>query len=90
MKMKQVDSMGMLVDEWTHESCIATIGVGNNWATVYHIQSKKEGKGHATKLLIHMKKYYEDRKKIFGSSVALNDRMKWILQKLNIKEYNET
>lgn len=88
MKRRSVTRMGMELDEWTHESCTAEVGVGENFATVYHIESADEGKGHATKLLEGMKKYYEEQLKEFGSSVALNDRMRFILQKLNIKEYN--
>lgn len=79
--------MGMPLDEWTHKSCSATIGIGNDWATVYSIESKEHGKGHATELLIGMKKYYESEGKKFASSVALSSAMRHLLQKLNIKEY---
>lgn len=34
-----------------------------------------------------MKIYYEKQNKTFGSSVALNSRMKYLLNKLNITEY---
>lgn len=86
-EMKQVKSMGMLLDKWTHKSCEAMIGIGTDWATIYAISSDEQGKGHATELLIEMKEHYEAEGKVFGSSVALNSRMKHLLQKLNIVEY---
>jgi len=87
--MKKVNSMGMPLDNWTHKSCVAMIGVGEDWATVYSIGSDEKRKGHATELLIEMKKHYEAEGKKFASSVALNDGMRRILQKLNIYEYAE-
>ncbi len=87
--MKQINSMGMLVDNWTNKSCDAMIGVGEDWATIYMISSDEQGKGHATELLIEMKKHYEAQGKVFGSSIALNNTMRHILQKLNIVEYTE-
>lgn len=72
---------------WEYKSCEAEMGIGEDWATVYLIESKEQGKGHATKLLLAMKKYYEDRGLIFGGSVALNDRMKRLYQKCQIHEY---
>lgn len=88
MEMKQVDSMGMLVDEWTHKSCRAHVGTNDSWATIYMIASDEQGKGHGTELLIEMKKHYEAEGKEFASSVALSASMKHLLQKLAIKEYN--
>lgn len=87
MEMKQINSMGMSLDEWKNKSCTAMIGTGNDWATIYMISSDDPGKGHATELLIEMKKYYEAQGKVFGSSVALNGRMRYLLQNLNIVEY---
>ena len=80
--------MGMELDEWQFESCIAHFGVGEDWATLYDIRSKKEGRGHATNLLMLAKQHYESQGKKFGGDVALNDRMRNIYQKLNIEEYN--
>lgn len=77
----------MDLEVWTHKSCHADIGVGENFATVYYIESEEEGKGHATELLIGMQKHYQEQLKEFGYSVALTDRMRFILQKLNITEY---
>lgn len=73
--------------EWRHKSCRAVFGVGNDWATLYEIHSREESKGHATELLRAAKLFYERQGKRFGSTVALNDRMQSILQRLDIKEY---
>ena len=81
--------MGMDLVQWTNKSCVAEFGVGDDWATLYYVESKDWGKGHCTELLRAAKKYYENIGKKFGGSVALNDRMKSIYQKLNIEEYAE-
>ena len=78
----------MELERWTNGGCVANFGVGEDWATLYDIKSANEGKGEATALLIETKKYYEGLGKKFGGSVALNNRMKKIYQRLNIKEYN--
>jgi len=72
---------------WKYQSCEAEVGRGKGWATVYYIKSEEPGKGHATKLLLAMKKYYEDKGLFFGSSVALNGRMQCILRRCQIHEY---
>jgi hypothetical protein len=87
MKKESVNVMGLPLERWSNESCVADFGVGGNWATLYHIQSAEQGKGHATKLLIEAKKYYEEQGKRFGGTVALNARMKKIYERLKIKEY---
>ena len=87
MGIKKINSMGMNLDQWTHKSCIAEIGVGVTWATIYMIKSKEKGKGYASELIIKMKDYYESKGKRFGSSVALNSGMKHLLDKLSITEY---
>lgn len=87
MNREIVNIMGMELEEWTNKSCIAHFGVGNDWATLYDIESKEEGKGHATELLKEAKRYYESQGKVFGGSVALNNRMRKIYQELGIKEY---
>lgn len=84
---KQVSTMGMLLDEWKMESCVAHFGIGDDWATLYDIESKEEGKGHATKLLQAARQHYEAQGKKFGGSVALNPVMRHIYQKLGIQEY---
>jgi len=87
MKRELKNIMGMKLDEWTNKSCIAHFGIGDNWATLYDIESKEESRGHATGLLVEAKKFYEGQGKQFGGDVALNDRMRRIYQKLDITEY---
>lgn len=86
-EMKQTKSMGMMLDEWTHKSCTAKVGTKDDWATLYLISSVEQSQGHATELLIEMKKYYESQGKEFGSWITLNERMRFLLQKLSIVEY---
>lgn len=88
MKPKKVTILGMELEQWQHESCIANIGVGDNWATIYNIKSIDKGKGHATALLIEMQKYYENLGKTFGSTIALSETMEHLLKKLNIDVRN--
>jgi len=87
MIKRQVTHMGMPLDEWVHESCTAHFGVGPDWATLYDIRSTTPGKLHATWLLIWARVHYEILGKKFASSVALNDRMRRILKRLEILEY---
>ena len=89
MERKETIICGMPLDEWKNKSCIAHIASGEDWATVYDIQSKEEGKGHATELLLEAKKYYENQNKRFGGSVALNPRMSALYKKCGIKEYDQ-
>lgn len=70
-----------------YESCIMQVGEGDNWATIYFMESKEKGKGHGTHLLNIAKIYYQWRKLRFGSSVALSPAMRHLLQKLQIHEY---
>lgn len=79
--------LGDGIQQWKYKSCTADFGVGNDWATLYNIESKKEGKGHATALLMEARKHYEAQGKKFGGSVALNDRMRSIYERLGIREY---
>ena len=87
MKPKVVRVLGMKLDEWQYASSIAHCATGEGWATLYDIQSREQGKGHATRLLLAMKKYYEGKGLKFGGSVALNDRMKGLYKKCGITEY---
>lgn len=87
MKIEPVEVLGMKLQRWTHSSCTADFGVGDDFATLYYIESKEEGKGHATELLIAAKKHYEANGYNFGGSVALNERMRSIYKRLGIKEY---
>ncbi len=89
MKHKQECIMGMKLDVWNHKSCEAEFGVGDNWATLYLIESSDKRKNHAQELLVEAKKYYENLGFRFGGSVALNSVMKHIYEKLKIKEYGD-
>lgn len=81
--------MGLDLEKWTNYSCEAEFGVGDDWATLYLIRTPEvdRGKGYATQLLTEAKKYYEEKGKKFGGSVALNETMKDIYKCLNIEEY---
>ena len=87
MKPYRVSRLAMPLDEWVYESYLAHCATGKDWATLYDIQSKQEGKGHATRLLLEMKKYYEQKGLKFGGSVALNKRMRQLYQRCGIEEY---
>lgn len=65
----------------------AIVAEGKNWATVYTIESSNPNKGYCQQLLSSLKRIYKDVD--FGCTVALNPTMKHILQKLNIKEYDD-
>lgn len=79
--------LGMELDRWEVNSCIAHFGVGDTWATLYDIESGEKHKGHATKLLLQAKEYYKKQGKRFGGSIALNPEMSKLYKKLKIKEY---
>jgi len=86
-KPRSVEILGMELDEWWYKSCSAHVATDTSWATIYDIQSRQEGQGHATNLLLIMKSYYERLGKAFGGSVALNARMEWLYRKCGIREY---
>jgi hypothetical protein len=81
--------LGMELDVWQTAGgdCRAEFGVGDDWATLYSIRSATEGKGQATEILKAARSHYVLNGKKFGSSVALNERMRGILQHLDIPEY---
>ena len=87
MKIQEKIVMGMPVIEIEHKSCTAQFGFGEDWVTLYSIESNEKGKGHATELLIEAKERFKGKK--FGGSVALNPTMEHIYRKLNIEEYKE-
>lgn len=62
----------------------ALVAEGDGWATIYTIESFNQNKGYCQRLLLQLKEVYKDVD--FGCTVALNDKMKHILQKLCIKE----
>jgi hypothetical protein len=82
---RTIDMMGVELEEYKWKSCIAQVGTGKGWATVYSIESGEQGKGHAQELLKLLKYVYRDVK--FGGTVALNPAMAHIYKKLGIKEY---
>lgn len=90
MRRRDVEMMGMLLDEWRYMSCIAHFGTGDDWATLYDIESREEGKGHATGLLTTAKHVYEQEGKVVKGSIALNERMRTIYQELGIPEITHT
>lgn len=63
----------------------ALVAEGDGWATIYTVESSNPNKGYCQQLLLKLKEIYKDVR--FGCTVALNDKMKHILQKLEIKEY---
>ena len=77
----------MELDQWKNKSCVAEFGVGDDFATLYSIESKEEGKGHATELLLEAKSFYEAQGKKVGGDVALNDRMARLYNKVGYEEY---
>lgn len=87
IETKEINIMGLPLTQWKYKSCMAHFAETPEWVTLYDIRSEEEGKGHAIYLLTQAKEYYKDRK--FGGSIALNDRMKRLYQKLEIEEYTE-
>lgn len=87
MKPKKIMVLGMGLDEWNFASCTAHFGVGDDFATLYDIESKIKGRGHATTLLREAKTYYEAQNKKVGGTVALNPVMKKIYKILGYREY---
>lgn len=87
MNPVKVNILGMELDEWRVDSCIAHFGVGEDWATLYDIESEIRRQGHATTLLLEAKAYYEKQGKKFSGTVALNPGMRRIYKKLKIKEF---
>lgn len=82
MRVKDVEILGMKLEEITHHDCVAHFAVGDTWASLFDIESKTKGKGYATGLLRWAKRRYEKcGKKVYGS-VPLNSTMKHIYDKL--------
>jgi len=84
---KEVVILSMNLEEWRFASCIAHFATGDDWATLYDIESNRPSLGHATKLLAKAKSYYEQLGKLVGGSIALNDHMSNLYKKLGIPEY---
>lgn len=82
MKPKKIKLLGLPLDSWENQGCVATFGVGRKWACLYSIDSSERGKGFAINLLKTAKKYYENLGKKVNGSVPLNPIMKHIYDKL--------
>jgi hypothetical protein len=85
MVIEHITQLGMPLERWTHKSCTAEFGVGDDWATLYFIQSTEPGRGHATTLLVSARMYYKNRGKRFSGTVPLNSRMADIYKRLEIQ-----
>lgn len=81
-KEKDVMGMGWVYRENGVEVLVAE---GDGWATIYTVKSAIPNRGYCQQLLRKLKDIYKDVD--FGSTVALNEKMHYILQKLEIKEY---
>ena len=79
--------LGMPLDRWECGSCVAHFGTGDDWATLYDIESSEKGKGDASNLLLAAKRHYEGEGKKVGGTVALNPTMKHLYDKLGFLEY---
>ena len=86
-RRREVVSLGMELEEWTLNGCIAQFGVGDDWATLYIAMSENPGRGDATQLLLEAKEHYEAQGKKVGGSVAINPAMRHIYEKLGYEEY---
>lgn len=73
---------------WIYEEngVSALVAEGDGWATIYTVESAIPNKGYCQQLLLKLKEIYKDVD--FGCTVALNAKMKHILEKLEIKEYD--
>ena len=89
INIREVNIAGMILIEWSYMSCIAHFATGDDWATLYDIKSKEQGKGHATELMKQAKIYYEKQGKKVGGTVALNNAMRKLYKKLNYHEYSK-
>ena len=83
-----VNVMGLELERWKYKSCTADFGVSEeeNWASLYFIESKEKGKGHATALLHSVKHHYENEGKKVVGSIALNQTMRNLYNRIGIKE----
>ncbi len=91
MTLEKVNVLGIELDEWQHESCLAHFATGTDLATLYDIETPEADRrqGLATALLTEARNYYELHGKNVGGTVALNDGMRRIYKRLGIKEYDE-
>lgn len=86
---KEVELLGMKMDEWRYKSCVAHFGVGDKWATLADITSEERNKGHASMILEEAKEYYENRGKVVYGTVALNPAMEYLYDKFDYIEITD-
>ena len=95
--VRKCKHLGMSEYVFDYKNCYAVVALGitekedKKWATVYMIETEPahRNEGQAQTLLATLKHDFEREGYEFGCTVALNDTMKHILQKLNITEYTE-
>ena len=87
MKKKIVNVLGMTQLEVVHKKCVAYFwfSIKEKWITLFYICSTNPWKWEAQELLNQIKKDFDWFN--IGGTVALNDTMRHIYKKLNIKEY---
>ena len=69
----------------THKGVSMDLDIGKDYASIYSVESKNEGKGEAQEAIEILKKDHPD-KKLHGS-VPLNPVMKHIFDKLGVLYY---
>lgn len=85
MQIRKANILGIPIDEYHAYGVVAQVYETPDWATIYFIQSLDPGKGNCQKMLLELKDIFKDKQ--FGCTAALTPRMKHILQKLDITEY---
>jgi len=88
LEFKQINRLGMELTAFKYKGVIGTLAEEDRWATIYDIESTNPDKGECQECLKLLKAKYFG--KDFGCSVALNDKMSYILKKLGIKEYKKS
>jgi len=86
---QMIEALGMSLEQWHLGDCRAEFGIGEDWATLYGIQSGNEGHGEAIELLSQAQAYYQGQGKRVGGTVAMNPVMKHIYEKLGYLEYTD-
>jgi hypothetical protein len=87
MTLTDAEVLGMPLTKFEYKGVYGHLSEGDDWATIYNIQSANPGNGEAQEALMILKNLYSDKR--FGSTVALNPTMKHILEKLEITEYDD-
>lgn len=85
--LEQIDLMGMPLTSFRYKGVTGTLAEEDDWATIYSVESSNQGKGECQECLKLLKEKFCNKR--FGCTVALNERMRHILQKLQIHEYDD-